>query len=70
MNVHESIFNLYADLSLAKEPAGPRRAVQVTCTSTERVADCATAAKGGGGMAFPGGPTETPRSKISPFTMS
>ena len=61
MNVHELIFHL-CRLVFAEGTTGPPRVVQVRCMSAERVADVATAAKGGGGMAFPGGPTETPRS--------
>jgi hypothetical protein len=43
---------------------------ELPCASTDSAADFATAAKGAAGMALPGGPTDTPRSRTSPFSIS
>lgn len=38
--------------------------------AVDSVADLATAANGADGIALPGGPTDTPRSRTSPFSIS
>lgn len=40
------------------------------CELVDSSAALATAGKGAAGIAFPGGPTEMPRSRISPFSIS